>query len=89
MTSVQKSKSTNNYEGEQGSNEIMLVFRLLLEATCHVPIKEFIFFTESFLQSSMKYSLDPIPDIKLRSGCVPRLNKNKFKSVCVSLGIKI
>lgn len=48
MTFVQKSKSTNDYEGEQGASEIMWVFRLLLEAICHAPIKDSIFFTKSF-----------------------------------------
>lgn len=48
MTSVQNGKSTNDYEGEQGASEIMSVFRLLLEAICHAPIKDSIFFTESF-----------------------------------------
>lgn len=56
MTSVQENKSNNAFEGEKGTSETMLVFRVLLEATCHAPIKEPIFFAESVLQSSMKYS---------------------------------
>lgn len=47
MTSVQKSESSNASEAGEGASETMLVFSLLLEATCHAPIKEPVFFMES------------------------------------------
>lgn len=85
MTSVQKSESSNASEAGEGASETMLVFSLLLEATCHAPIKEPVFFMESLQQSFMKYDLAPTTDLKLRPCCVLRLNKNKFNSVCLSL----
>lgn len=47
MTSVQKSKSSNASEEGEGESETMLVFSLLLEASCHASIKVPVFFTES------------------------------------------
>lgn len=47
MTSLQKSKPSNASEGWEGESGTMLVFSLLLEATCHNPIMVPIFLTES------------------------------------------
>lgn len=47
MTAVQKSKSSNASEAGERESETILVFSLLLEATCHAPIKEPVFFMES------------------------------------------